>query len=510
MVGQPIAVGPFNGGLNTKSDPSALADNELAICENFEVDFDGSLRTRPPFAYRGTTFPLGTTGDITVLGWFQRDATHAYLVASDGLHSTYSFDGTSWSLITNTIAAADAQQYEGKLYLVAPPGASSPSGTWNGSTFTADSNMPKGTAIATYKGRLFIATGGTTLTVSTAYTAPPPWSATNNTVDIGYGDGESIVAIVNLQNVMLVFRTHSIWSYSYASDPAGFIAQTVSPNIGLDSITAIEQFENDLYFVFEGHAYQLSNGRVNQLNEKVPFVATGLRTGYGPAPVAVSVLNRRVIFSFYDVLYVYSTETNTWCTWRSTVYGGIGKLYQRSGYQDAYPVAYAFPSGSVAPGSSRSVKTLFITDTVTSEAENFTATMQTKDFDYQSSSQYKRLFWWGVDAVFRQQLTAVASPVAYRTQVTWGQLRAASTWSTALNFTWGQPLTPSMDVVTVRDATGSGPIKKFVKLSKSLRFRQIHYRVSILTDGSVGTAPVKVFDIQTFVSLKERVVEPIS
>ena len=42
MPGAPIQVGPFVGGLNTFSDATAIADNELTVCENFELDLDGS------------------------------------------------------------------------------------------------------------------------------------------------------------------------------------------------------------------------------------------------------------------------------------------------------------------------------------------------------------------------------------------------------------------------------------------------------------------------------------
>jgi hypothetical protein len=57
MPGAPIQVGPFIGGLNTFSDATAIADNELTVCENFELDLDGSLKSRPPIENLAINFP---------------------------------------------------------------------------------------------------------------------------------------------------------------------------------------------------------------------------------------------------------------------------------------------------------------------------------------------------------------------------------------------------------------------------------------------------------------------
>jgi hypothetical protein len=101
MPGEPIQVGPFVGGLNTFSDPTAIADNELVVCENFELDLDGSLKSRPPIEDLGIDFPLEATGDMEFLGNFQVSETVSYLLASDGDSKTYYFNGTAWVLITS-------------------------------------------------------------------------------------------------------------------------------------------------------------------------------------------------------------------------------------------------------------------------------------------------------------------------------------------------------------------------------------------------------------------------
>lgn len=514
MPGTLQRIGPFTGGLNTKSDPSALADNELAICENFELDLDGSLRTRPPLINRNITMPLDTTGEIKMLGWYRAAAGANYLIASDGLSSTYYFNGSTWARITNTVAAVDIAQFQGLLYLLAPISSSNPGGTWNGSTFTAVPNMPKGVSIAVYKTRLFIGAGAGSSTPGRLWRSqtvldPNLWLASNDFADVGYGDGQAVVSLQPTQNYLLVFRSESIWSYSYANDPVNAIAQVMVPNVGLENDQAIENLDGIYYFLYESKAYALQNNRAVQINEKVPFIAD-TRSGFAAVAQMVSVLNRRVIFSFFSQAFVFNVEMQTWCTWTSTVWGGIGKVLQRSGLGDVYPVAYTHSTRTHASGSGRTAQTVFITDIVaTSETETFTCTMQTKNLDYGASSAYKRLFWWGLDGLFRNQLTAIANPISFSGRITWKDLRSY-TWDDLLNFTWDQPTSPSLAVTSNRDAAGTGPVKKFVKLSKALRFRQIYFKITCSTNGDSATAPVRIFDLVTFVLVKEHVVRTLS
>jgi len=39
-----LKIGPYAGGINRYSDISAIADDEMVDCTNFEIDLDGSLK----------------------------------------------------------------------------------------------------------------------------------------------------------------------------------------------------------------------------------------------------------------------------------------------------------------------------------------------------------------------------------------------------------------------------------------------------------------------------------
>lgn len=519
MPGENVQIGPFIGGLNTFSDPTAIADNELTVCENFELDLDGSLVSRPPFVYRNIDFPLGVSGNVNVLGYYYGPGNVPYLLASNGLSSTYYFNGSAWVLITSTFSATAMVEFDNKAWLVAPESSANPGGYWSPSGgFTAVANMTKGDTIVAYKERLWIAKGrdatsySTRVYYSNIFSSPTFWPTTPSFVDIGTGDGQSVVQLAVYYNSLIIFRTSSIYSLQYSTDPASATQSLLVPNIGLTNKKAMMLWENYIYFIFDDKAYEFINNRATQLNMKVPFTAAS-RSGIATTH-AVSVFNNRVIFSFWDTLYVFSVRTRTWTTWKSTVWGPIGQIVSAI-VDNEYDVsngaerAIAFGSAAVPAGATRVAKTLHITDAITTDAEEFHCTAETKNFNYQASSVYKRLFWWGVDAIFRGEVVASAIPVTFSRAISWLEL-STHPWTFVANYTWEQPLTETLSVETTRDTTGTSSLRKFVKFLKALRFRQIKFRVVFDTDGSINTAPVRLFSLMTYVRAHQRVSKTVT
>lgn len=348
-----IIVGPFSRGINTFDDPTAIHDQECAEALNFDPGLDGSLKSRPPFTDTGDYLGLDVTGIPKLLGYFYDSAGVPYLIASDGYSSTYAYHSGNWTLISNTFAAADMTQFNGRAWLVAPVGEASPGGYWTPSGgFTADSDMPKGSSITSYKSRLWVAQGiGGTNPTRIYYSkvlGQPSFWASAAFLDVGSGDGQNIVKIITYYDTMLVFRTKSIWSFQYGTDPASAIQGVIVPGVGLQSRHALVSYENYLYFMYDEKAYEFVNNRVSQINIKVPFRTNN--PGSTDNPYTVSLFNNRVLFSYYETIYVYSLRTQTWTTWRSDVWGPIGQLMMP--YTDAdTDIAYAIPSGSVPPSA---------------------------------------------------------------------------------------------------------------------------------------------------------------
>jgi hypothetical protein len=514
MPGSPIQVGPFIGGLNTFSDATAIADNELTVCENFELDLDGSLKSRPPIEDLEIDFPLGATGNVNFLGNFFTSAGVSYLIASDGLSSTYYFNGTAWVLITNTMAAAGFAQFDSKAWLTAPVGSTNPGGYWEPvGGFTADANMPKGECIVAYKERLFIAEGrnssnqGTRLYVSFTPADPAIWVSSPDFVEVGFGDGQNIVQLAVYFNTIIIFRTESIFAYQYVNDPGASAPSLIVPKVGLNSKDSLVQFENYIYFMYDNKAYEFVNSRANQINVKVPFFSTTTAGIY--LPYSVSEFNQRIVFTYFDQMFVYNLRTRSWTTWKSQTYGSLAQLFTRSNTQDKN-IVLGHKNTIVPAGGSRVAPLLQITDEYASVTESMECLIQTKNFNYQASSIFKRLFWWGLDATFKGTVEGTAVPITQSFTVAWQTLFDNETWNSMLQFTWGSPQDGSPPITTTVTESAVTFRRIFVKFLKSLRFRQIFYRVKFTTNGSASEAPVRLFSLTTYVNPKQTVTREIS
>lgn len=647
MPREPLVIGPFAGGLNTYDDPTAVKDTELVECLNWDPGLEGSLRSRPPFRDLGAGHSLGaTTGDMRFLGFYYGSNGSHYLIASNGDSSTFAFDGTSWTTITSTFAASSVAQFDNKAWLTAPVGEVDPGGYWTPvGGFVADSDMPRGDTIISFRSRLWVSPGkgnanGTRVYYSKVIGQPNFWQSPSF-VDVGQGDGQDIVLLTVYYNTLVAFRTRSIYSFSFNTDPAQGAIEMLVPGVGLSSKDCLVAHENYLYFMYDEKAYQFINNNAQQLNIKVPFTATS-RANIS-IPFSVSLFNNRAIFHYYDTMFVYSLRTKTWTKWKSPTQYAIGQIMSPLGIftDEAYVnsslsvdtaamltdgfetgigawtadagttqvwstvqprtglnclaiyrtsaagtastkrtisglhpgrryrlAAWVKTSGAatlarvrvVGVSSSTLVPTgsyqelalvftataetheiefqgtvpasgtgdvvrfddmsntmvreaplLYIKDLFDSSTEVFTCELQTKNYSYQLSSNFKRLFWWGIDAVFRTRVRGWAVPVVHHAQTTWGTLYGQGvTWGQLLGGTWGSPFLGDLSVLSDYDLEGTGPVRKFVKMFKSMRFRQIYFRVIFDTDGSIGTAPVNLFTITAYIGTKETVGKTVS
>lgn len=512
MPREPLVVGPFAGGLNTYDDPTAVKDTELVECLNWDPGLEGSLRSRPPFQDLVKPLTLGASGNPRFLGYFYGTAGTYYLIVSDGLSSTWAYNGTAWSLITNTFAASAMAQFDNKAWLLSPVGEVDPGGYWTPvGGFVADSDMPRGDTIVSFKSRLWLSPGkgnanGTRVYYSKVLGQPNFWQAAAF-VDVGQGDGQDIVLLTTYYNTLVAFRTQSIYAFSFNADPAQGAVSLLVPGVGLASKDCVISYENYLYFMYDEKAYQFINNNAQQINLKVPFTATSKANI--SIPFAVSLFNNRAIFHYYDTMYVYSLRTRTWTRWKSPQRGAIGQIMSPAGVLT--DEAFVNPSMAVPAGGTREASLLYIADSFTNATEDYTCELQTKNYNYQLSSNFKRLFWWGVDAVFRTRIRGWATPVVQNAQVTWGELYSEGvTWGQLLGGTWGSPFVGDLSVISDYNLQGTGPVRKFVKMFKSLRFRQIYFKLVFDTDGSIGSAPINVFTLTAYVSSKETVSKTVS
>lgn len=515
MPGEPIQVGPFRGGLNTFSDASAIADNELVTCDNFDPDIDGSLKSRPPAITSGSAMTLQSTGDPKLVASIRTSTGINLIIGTDGLSKTYYFDGTSWTLITDTFAATAATEYNGEVWLVAPPSSANPGGKWTvGGGFTAEANMPKGGDIVEFKSRLWIVRGkdatseGTRLYFSKVLGQPDFWPAAPQFIEVGLGDGENIVAISVYFSMLLLWRTDSIFRFTYTTDPANGDLAIIVPGIGLENKASLVNYESYFYFLYAGRAYEFINNRANQINQLVSFRSDTI-SGIS-SPYSVSTVGQRVLFQWYNVTYVYHLRTRTWTTWTTTAFTAFGKWLPRP-IVNGVEEAVCFSAASVPTGGSRSATLLSMLDTFNERSEDMLSVMQTKNYDYESSPLLKRLFLWAVSAAWNGEMRARQGVINFTQRPTWGQIKTNYTWgSLRATSTWGGLSSDLKTHVTTRVSTGSGPLRKEAKVGRRSRFKRINYRVEFDNDGSSTTAPVRLFYLTTFVRAGQVIVKDVS
>jgi hypothetical protein len=383
--GKPLRLGPFIGGLNTGSDPTAIADAELVESNNLELDIDGSLVSRPPLVeIEGhSTF----TERIIVLceGVFSGSN---YLIGSN-TNGVFFFLGGAWTLITNTFRASAAVQYADKIYLVAHPSSANPGGKWDPSGgFVAVAAIPKGQAATIHKERLFIVPGGdaSTNTSRVSFTDPgnfDVWPA-SNFIDIGQGDGTKLLDVTVYQDNILLFKNQSTYVLAYDIRPTDAVVRKISSTIGVDAQFCVANYENQVYCLHNGWVYEIINYDFNRLNTKVPFV----NDPTSPSPFStetefLSLVGDRLIVRFFSRVYVYNLRTRTWCQWSSTrnplnYFGPVvtlhpttGKLYYAgSSVQDFRTLIQIFDDVDAVHKESTLSPVYTITDTYTRTTAN--------------------------------------------------------------------------------------------------------------------------------------------
>lgn len=319
MGGQPVRLGPFTGGLNTTSDPTTIADVEMAECLNFEQDIDGSLRSRPPF--KEIAGHASFTERIVFLCEAIFGADH-YLIGSN-VNGVYFFLNGAFTLITNTFEAGAAAQYADKVYLVPKPGAANPGGKWDPSGgFVAVAAIPQGQACIIHKERMYICPGiKSTVNTSRLKFSDPSnldvWQA-SSFIDVRQGDGNKLVDLTIFQDNILLFKEESTHMLSYDTRPDDAVLRPITLTIGVNRQFNVVNYENQVYLFSQGWIYELTNLDFLRLNVKVPFVRDDtVPSAFSDEFIFLSLLEDRLICRYYNKIYVYGLRTRSWTEWSS-------------------------------------------------------------------------------------------------------------------------------------------------------------------------------------------------
>jgi hypothetical protein len=499
MPGEPIRLGPFVGGINQLSDPTALQDNELVDAVNLELDLDGSYIGRPPFY--DVAEPASGTG-IKLLGYYIT-AAHTRLVGytTSGL---WLFETGAWSLVagTSTVVPSTMLQYDDKAYIIADITSAGSGGYIDDTgTWTTVASIKKGGSAVIHKERLFVVPGvnssgasGTLLQGS----APADFTTYPVSIYINKGDGQKLMDIIVYNDNLLLFKEDSTYVLAYDSDPADAITRKVNASIGVADKYCVVPYENQLYILHRNNVYEVVNYDFAKINSKVPFTFDSTKPGPWGTPLFLTLLGDRLIVKYYARIYVFGLKSKVWTRWDTgTRYIGPAVAVPIRGEGQAIPEYY------IASAVSTTRDMYGFRDIVdATHTETINCLIKTKNYDHGVPHRYKRLLWWGADVSTTSQITGTVQPVVVNFSVTWGQL-AAFTWGQLAGNTWGQPL--SIPVVIQTIANAQSALRKFVKFAKPLRFRQVNYQVEFSYDGTNNSGPVRFFTITSIIGTRQHV-----
>lgn len=522
MPGQELRLGPFIGGLNLFSDPTAVADTEMVSCLNFEVGIDGSLLARPPITVSQTTYP-NPNGSIKVLMLAFLNGTN-YLIGSSTAGIYYSTGG-AWTLINNGVQADTAIQYQNKVWFYPKIGTTN-GGTWDGTTFTSLTTLPAGSSAIVFKERTWIVPGpdATTNAARLQYSLvgdPGSWNTGDATfIDIGPGDGKKLIDLITYQDNIMLFKEDSTYALAFDAIPSSATLKKVNNIIGATGKNCVVSWENTLYTFHRSHVYEIINYQWVKINVKVPFVFDNSSpSGYTyKLPFFLTIWGDRLICRYYKKVYSFGLRTRTWTefqistTNREQWFGPLTKWPVKTGNPYNLDTYYG---GSCFNEDLQTFQMNDGYDATTQESTIITCSMQTKNFDsaygrryriFSFGQRFKHMHWWGADVVTNQTITGIATPIVTNFTVTWGQIKSTP-WQN-LN-TWQQPIVFAPAVSTVWTSPGI-MARHFAKFQKGMRYRQINFQIILTTDGTLSTGPCRLFGIINAMEVKQVVTKGVN
>lgn len=558
---QELKIGPYAGGINRYSDVSAIADNEMTDCVNFDIDLDGSLKSRPPWKLlygSSTTITTGTLPPVShqlMLGSFVYEGVQFVIFNSchTGTYAAYVYyiggvnDGTIFKIADGTYS--NAIRYADDVFLTpGPEGGSSSLGTGQKYTLssglvTALTNMPRGYAACVYKDRLWISgrrgiSSNSRLFFSDLATFGTFQSA--SFFDINAGDGDAVNEVLVYQDNLLILKDNASYVLSYDQGPAQAVLQQVSTTIGVMGPRCVASYENSVFMLQYNEVYEMQNYNFTRVSVKVPFEYDHTTPFEGQTATvdenwkyaqSLSLIGDRLYARFYNRLYVYHLRLRAWTRYESNdqsiqYLGPVIRLDNTNtdlnrGYE-SYVGCSALTkvtdsTGFGTSGAWKAYLKIFVMqdryeDTITEDGDllagsvDINCSMTTKAYDLGLSHRFKKLFHWGIDCITGRDITGTMYPFSILYKVTWAQLHTYK-WS-QLN-TWGYPLY-SFPSVVVPSPQGAGLARRFIRLSKTLRFRLIQFKVDMKTAGNTTDGPARLYSITAFIAAKELAPEAVN
>lgn len=404
-----LLLGPFPGGLNNvAATPDTIADNELAVCLEFDYNVDGTLQTRPPVAREVVTTEPGADGFYpNILGFFVDTNGDIYCLATISTNLYYRMgnstliSATDWTVIPGGIGNAEAGlQYVNKFYILYGGGGYS----WSPSLGLASvPTMPGGKSIQLFKERLWISGLDSSRLYYSNVGTGDTWSG-SDFVDVDAGNGQKLTSLYAGQSALYLFKTNSIYVLTYDSIPARGLIQNISTNIGLADRDCFTSYEGSIYILYGADLYRLSGYEFTRVNPKIDLTLLADPSLSYKRKTSISTVSDRIVVQYKNNTFVYYPITNTWTQW--TLRSASKWFYVPNTLQDFGYKVFLSPQNFDFTAGLGTVYVIKDKDTSGPLVENNTSTpkLVTKQFTFQTPAVFKRMYWWGVEANIRSRV----------------------------------------------------------------------------------------------------------
>ena len=272
-----LEINSFSGGINRKVSPLLARIDEAHTVRNARLDKVGALRKRPGYRRVGNVpdtnpvrwiYPYYRVGASPVKQLLRISGTRFYhLNEITGIWT----DATG-AIIINPATIPDATTYAN---LVIITNAGSVPLRWDGTTLSNLGGNPPatGTAIATFKDRVYIASQNTIRFSDVAN--PESWPAFQN-FNIGLNDGDEITALMPYFNSLLIFKRNSVWQFEVDEDNQPLTIRPLAYGIGTDSWRTVWVVNGILHFTSRKGIYQFAGRSADKVSYRIEEFFTNI------------------------------------------------------------------------------------------------------------------------------------------------------------------------------------------------------------------------------------------
>lgn len=284
---EPKTVRDFSAGLITDQDSTLIPDGAAQDLENVDVDSGSIEKRRGSIKANSSTLGSYSSQAVRFIHEYTDSSNNIWMITITSASIYGSKDGgTTNQLITSThgfttTSLIRAVNAFGSVWIV---DGSTNAISWNGTSVTVQSNVPRGTVIAFWGGRLWVA--GVSSTPSTLYGSKIA-DGTDWTQDSGLDsdafsalvrnqDGYKIRAIAPFGRDLLVFKDRSIDRVVVLSDGQTYQLLPVTSHIGTAYPETITLTDNAIVWLAHDGIYSYNGSTIRQISKPIQPELIGL------------------------------------------------------------------------------------------------------------------------------------------------------------------------------------------------------------------------------------------